>query len=216
MIPSFAVERTQELIYLLYQLMEDEMMPPMPIYLDSPMGVNSTNVYDKYQEWQNISHYELNKMYDHVKYIMGYEQSKAIVSDRTPKIVLAGSGMIEGGRILHYLNNHLDNPRNTLLFVGYQGEGTRGRSIMEGATEIKFFGEYRTVKCKIRVLPSLSGHGDQGEMMDWLKNFEKAPKTIFLNHGEPHQSDSFRAKIEFELKWEVEIPHLNSTYIIEE
>ncbi len=216
MIPSFAVERTQEIIYLLYQLMDEDMMPPMPIYLDSPMGVNSTNVYDKYQEWQNISHYELNRMYDDVKYIMGYEESKELVMNKSPKIIIAGSGMIEGGRILHYLNNHMDNPRNTLLFVGFQGEGTRGRAIMEGAEEIKFFGEYRKVKCKVRVLPSLSAHADQGEMLEWLKNFEKPPKTIFLNHGELHQSDSLRVKIEHELKWDVEIPHLNSTYIIEE
>jgi len=215
MIPSFAVERTQEIIYLLYQLMDEEMMPPMPIYLDSPMGIDSTNVYDKYQEWQNISNYELNRMYDDVKYVRTYEESKALVADKQPKIIIAGSGMIEGGRILHYLNNHLENKKNTLLFVGYQGEGTRGRAIMEGTTEIKFFGEYRKVNCKVRMLPSLSAHADQQEMISWLKNFEKAPQTIFLNHGEPHQSDSLRVKIEHELKWDVEIPHLNSTYIIE-
>ena len=215
MIPSFAVERTQEIIYLLYQLMEEEKMPPMPIYLDSPMGVDSTNVYDNFQEWQNISRFELNRMYDDVKYVTNYEESKALVLDRTPKIILAGSGMIEGGRILHYLNNHMDRVQNTLLFVGYQGEGTRGRAIQEGATEIKFFGEYREVKCKVRYLQSLSAHGDQGEMIDWLKHFEKAPETIFLNHGELHQSDSLRVKIETELKWDVEIPHINSTYLIE-
>lgn len=215
MIPSFAVERTQEIIYLLYQLMEEERMPPMPIYLDSPMGVDSTNVYDNFQDWQNISSYELNRMYDDVRYVTNYEESKALVLDRTPKIILAGSGMIEGGRILHYLNNHMDKPKNTLLFVGYQGEGTRGRAIQEGATEIKFFGQYREVKCKVRYLQSLSAHADQGEMLAWLKNFEKAPTTIFLNHGELHQSDSLRVKIETELGWDVEIPHINSTYIIE-
>jgi metallo-beta-lactamase family protein len=215
MIPSFAVERTQEIMYLLYQLMEEEKMPPMPIYLDSPMGVDSTNVYDNFQEWQNISHYELNRMYDKVRYVTNYEESKALVADKTPKIIIAGSGMIEGGRILHYLNNHMDRPQNTLLFVGYQGEGTRGRAIQEGATQIKFFGEYREVKCQVRYLQSLSAHADQGELIEWLKHFEKAPQTIFLNHGELHQSDSLRVKIETELDWDVEIPHLNSTYLIE-
>ena len=216
MIPSFAVERTQELIYLLYQLIEEEKMPPMPIYLDSPMGVDSTNVYGNYHDWQNISRYDLEHMYDHVRYVMSYEESKSVVMDSTPKIVLAGSGMIEGGRVLHYLNNHMDKKNNTLLFVGYQGEGPRGRTILEGATEIKFFGEYREVKCKIRELPSLSAHADQKELIEWLRNFSSKPKTIFLNHGEMHQCDNLRVHIETELDWEVEIPHINSTYIIED
>jgi len=216
MIPSFAVERTQEIIYLLYQLAEEEKLPKMQIYLDSPMGVNATNVYNKYHELQNISNYEINRMYEDVRFVNTYEESKALVMDKSPKIIIAGSGMMEGGRILHYLNNHIDNDRNTLLFVGFQGEGTRGRAITEGTREIKFFGEYRKVRCQIRNLTSLSAHGDQSEMMEWLKHFEKAPKTIFLNHGELHQSDSLRVKIETELKWEVEIPHLNSSYIIEE
>jgi metallo-beta-lactamase family protein len=137
-----------------------------------------------------------------------------MVADKHPKIVIAGSGMMEGGRILHYLNSHIENEKNTLLFVGYQGEGTRGRAIIEGSKEIKFFGEYRQVNCQVREISSLSAHGDQTEMIDWLRNFEKPPKKIFLNHGEPHQTDALRAKIEFELGWEVIIPSLNSEYIL--
>lgn len=214
MIPSFAVERTQELIYILHQLREEERLPKMPIYLDSPMGINSTNVYNSYADWQNISHYELSRMYEDIIFINSFEQSRSIVADKHPKIVLAGSGMMEGGRILHYMNNHIENERNTLVFVGYQGEGTRGRAIIEGSKEIKFFGEYRKVNCQIREISSLSAHGDQMEMIDWLRNFEKAPKKIFLNHGEPHQTDAFRAKIEFELGWEATIPSLNSEYVL--
>ena len=121
---------------------------------------------------------------------------------------------MEGGRILHYMNNHLENPKNTLLFVGYQGEGTRGRAILEGAKEIKFFGEYRKVRCQIRELTSLSAHGDQSEMIAWLKNFKSKPEYVFLNHGEPHQTDALRQKIEFELGWEVKIPKLNEGFIV--
>ena len=137
-----------------------------------------------------------------------------MVQDSNPKIIIAGSGMVEGGRILHYLNNHLENERNTLLFVGYQGEGTRGRSLMDGAKEIKFFGEYRKVRCEIRSISSLSAHGDQEEMLNWLKGFKTPPTTLFLNHGEPHQADTFRVKIESELGWDVEVPSMNSTFII--
>ncbi|MCE2683244.1 MAG: MBL fold metallo-hydrolase [Cryomorphaceae bacterium] len=133
MIPSFAVERTQELIYLLYQLRLEDKLPKIPIYLDSPMGIHSSNVYNSYQDWQNISHYELSNMYSDVIFISNFEQSKATVADKHPKIILAGSGMMEGGRILHYMNQHIENEKNTLLFVGFQGEGTRGRAILEGS-----------------------------------------------------------------------------------
>jgi metallo-beta-lactamase family protein len=123
--------------------------------------------------------------------------------------------MIEGGRILHYLNNHIENKNDTLLFVGFQGEGTRGRAIMEGATEIKFFGEYRQVRCQIRSIGSLSAHGDRNEMIDWLRGFRHEPKRIFLNHGEAHQSDALRQKICHELNWNVVIPKLQEPFILD-
>jgi metallo-beta-lactamase family protein len=214
LIPSFAVERTQELIYLLHELQEEERLPKIPVFLDSPMGINSTNVYTHYSEWQNLSHYDISRMYDNVKFINNFEQSKATVLDKHPKIVIAGSGMLEGGRILHYLYNHIENEQNTLLFMGYQGEGTRGRAIMEGSTEIKFFGEYKQVKCQVRSISSLSAHADQTEMIDWLRNFKEAPKTLFLNHGEPHQTDALRVKINFELGWEAKTPKMNESYVL--
>jgi metallo-beta-lactamase family protein len=212
MIPSFAVERAQEIIYILYQLKKEDKLPEIPIYLDSPMGVNSTEVYSRYGDWQKISHYEVSNMYEFVHFISDFRQSKAIVMDKHPKIVIAGSGMMEGGRILHYLNNHVENERNTLLFVGYQCEGTRGRSVLEGSDEIKFFGEYRKVKCQVRSITSLSAHGDQKDMLDWLKAFENPPKQVFINHGEPHQSDAFRVKIKHDLNWNVTVAKMNVPY----
>jgi len=212
MIPSFAVERTQEILYLIYQLRKEDKLPNIPVYLDSPMGINSTHVYEKFQELQNISHFEINRMYDDVKFISDAQVSKAICLERSPKIVLAGSGMIEGGRIIHYLNNHMNDAKNTLLFVGYQGEGTRGRAILKGSKEIKFYGEYHKVECDIRSISSLSAHGDQNDILTWLQNFKNAPKKIFLNHGEDHQRDALRTKIQFELNWDCEIPQMNSVY----
>lgn len=212
MIPTFAVERTQELIFLLHELREEQKLPHIPIYLDSPMGINSTNVYKTYKEWQNLSRYNLEHMYNGIIFINDYEHSRATVADKKPKIVLAGSGMMEGGRILHYLFNHIENSRNTLLFVGYQGDGTRGRAIIEGSQEIKIFGEYKTVNCKIESLSSLSAHADQQEILDWLKHFDEAPSSIFLNHGEPHQTDALRARIEHELKWKVILPKMHTKY----
>jgi metallo-beta-lactamase family protein len=212
MIPSFAVERTQEIIYLLHQLREENLLPNIPLYLDSPMGIDATRVYYEYKDWQRLSRLEIEQMYKDVFFVSDIEQSKLLVQDKKPKIIIAGSGMLEGGRILHYLNTHLENPLATLLFVGYQGQGTRGRAIMEGSSEIKFFGEYKKVRCQVRNISSLSAHADRREMITWLSKFSKSPKQIFLNHGEPHQSDALRVKIEHELKIPVSVPHMMESF----
>lgn len=215
MIPSFAVERTQEILYLIYQLREEELLPKCKIFLDSPMGIDTSNTYKRYPDWQKISNYELDRMFEDIYLIQDAEQSRLQVADQKPKVVLAGSGMIEGGRILHYLNAHIDNPDNTLLFVGYQGEGTRGRAILSGSTEIKFFGEYRKVKCEIRHIDSLSAHADYSEMIQWLKGFKNKPQQIILNHGEPHQTDALRVRIQHELKLEVFVPKMMESVLLE-
>lgn len=214
MIPSFAVERTQEIIYLIHQLRKEGKLPNIPVYLDSPMGINSSSVYDKYSQWQDLSKKDVDQMYDAVKFINDAEQSRAVVADKKTKIVIAGSGMISGGRILHYMYNHAGNKNNTLLFVGFQATGTRGRSILRGAKEIKYFGEYHPVKCEIKSISSMSGHADQEEIIGWLKNLKNQPKEIFLNHGEPHQANELRVRIKKELGWECAIPQLNDKFNI--
>jgi metallo-beta-lactamase family protein len=216
MIPSFAVERTQELMYLIYQLKQERKFPKIDVFLDSPMGINATKVFLQYQSWQKISSKEINEMYQDIIFINDILQSKALVADNKSKIVIAGSGMIEGGRILHYLNKHIEMPNDTLLFVGFQGEGTRGRSIVEGDSEIKFFGQFRKVLCNIRSISSLSSHADREEIMDWLRNFKKPPKTVFLNHGEPHQTEALRVKIQHELHWHVMVPKLAESFDLKE
>lgn len=215
MIPSFAVERTQELLYLIYQLRKEDRFPSVPVYLDSPMGINATKVYSKYSELQNISRYEIQHMYDEVKFISDAQVSKSVCLDKKPKVILAGSGMIEGGRIVHYLNNHMDNEKNTLLFVGYQGAGTRGRAILNGEKSIKFFGEYHTVKCKIENLTNLSAHGDQNDLIDWMKNIKTTPKQIFLNHGEPEQLKAFKKYISETFGWDCVVPDMYQEFLIE-
>jgi len=215
MIPSFAVERTQELIYLIHQLRQERKMPPISIYLDSPMGVKSSLVFDKYPHYQDIPKFDADAMYGAVKFVSNYEESKAVVKDKKPKLILAGSGMLEGGRILHYLNNHGQNENNTILFVGFQAMGTRGRDLVMGNQHIKFFGEYHHIKCQIKSISSMSAHADRNEMINWMRSFKKPIKTVFLNHGEPHQSNAFRVKIESEFNWLVKVPQLNETYEID-
>lgn len=212
MIPTFAVERAQELLYLLSRLKRDGRLPGIPVYLDSPMGVSATEVMMKSPGWHSLSKEEVGEMDSVVRLITDANTSRSVVADTRPKIVLAGSGMITGGRIIHYLNRYLDEERNTVLLAGFQAAGTRGRALEEGATELKFFGQYHPVKAEIRKITSLSAHADQGEIMDWLKHFEKAPEQVFINHGEPHASDALRVKIEHELGWNVQVVQPNRVY----
>lgn len=206
MVPTFSIERVQEIMFLIYQLRKDGRMPEIPVYLDSPMGIRATEIFEDYPKWQDLSREDLKHMYEGIRWVNTYEASKAIVKDKKSKIVLAGSGMLQGGRILHYLNAHMGNENNTLLFTGYQAEGTRGRSILNGSSSIKFFGEYHKAKCQIASISSLSAHGDRTELIEWMKHFKAAPKKVFLNHGEPHQLDAFRVWIQSKLGWEVVVP----------
>lgn len=209
MVPSFAVERTQEMIYLIHLLKEEESIPNIPVYLDSPMGVKSTLVFDKYPKYQDLSKFITDNMYNEVKFISSYEESKVVVADKKPKIILAGSGMLEGGRMLHYIANHGKSTNNTILFVGFQAVGTRGRDLVQGTKQIKFFGEYYDVNSEIKSISSMSAHADRNEMLAWMKNIKSPPKRVFLNHGEPHQTNAFRVLIETELNWNVHVPALD-------
>lgn len=215
MIPSFSVERAQEIIYLLSVLKRKGKLPNIPIYLDSPMGVNSTEVYFKHKKHHTLSYEDKESMLQTVKLIKDMHVSRGIVKDPNPKIVIAGSGMITGGRILHYLDKLIENKQNSILLVGFQAEGTRGRSLLSGDTEMKFFGEYHKINAEVFKINAFSGHADQSELLDWLKHFKSAPKLTFINHGEPHQSQVLRTKIKTDLKWKCTVAKLNNSYFLE-
>ncbi|PJB13585.1 MAG: MBL fold metallo-hydrolase [Flavobacteriales bacterium CG_4_9_14_3_um_filter_40_17] len=215
MIPTFSVERAQEIIYLLSILKRNGLLPKNPIYLDSPMGVNATQVYFSYPEDHRLSRDDIESMLSTVELISEVEASKAIVNDDAPKIVLAGSGMITGGRILHYFNKYISDPKNSVLIVGYQAEGTRGKALLSGDTELKFFGEYHKIKAEIFKINAFSGHADQNELMDWLRHFKKPPELTFINHGEPHQSQAFKTKIRTELNWNCTVAQMNHEYYLD-
>lgn len=203
-IPSFAVERSQEILYLLSQMIVDDQIPNMSVYLDSPMAVKATEVFYKFPEWHILSEEVVKQIQDNTILISDYNDSQRLVNDKTPKIVLAGSGMITGGRILHYLEKHISNPANTILLAGFQAVGTRGHSLATGAQELKFSGEWHPVKAKVIQMNSLSAHGDQSDLLDWLSNFDTQPKVL-LNHGEPCASHQLKLKIEDTLGYEAEV-----------
>ncbi|MCB0664745.1 MAG: MBL fold metallo-hydrolase, partial [Saprospiraceae bacterium] len=215
MIPTFAVERAQELIYILSRLQAENSLPPIPVYLDSPMGISATEVMLKMKEWQTLTDKEIYAMDSLVNLVEDVQTSRKVVENKDPKVVLAGSGMITGGRILHYLDRYIQENRNTILLVGFQAAGTRGRSLEEGTDELKFFGRYHSVKAEIRKITSLSAHADQSEILVWLRQFQSPPQLVLINHGEPHASDALRTKISHELGWTCEVARLNHNYEID-
>ena len=216
MIPTFAVERAQELLILLSELKEEGRLPYDKVFLDSPMGVSATEVMLDFPEWHDLSREKCQQLTEMVDLITDAKTSKAIVADPRPKIVLAGSGMITGGRILHYLSRYLGEERHTVLLVGFQAAGTRGRALINGAHELKFFGQYHPVKAHVHKINSLSAHADQRELLNWLESTEEAPQYFFLNHGEMHQSDALRLKIQDYFGWEGTVARMDKVYDLSE
>ncbi len=207
-IPSFAVERTQTLMYILWQLKKRRLIPDIPMIMDSPMGDRVLEVFENNGDWHRKNFEEFEEMMNAFRIVKNYKETWEIVRDEQSKIVIAGSGMITGGRILTYLQFYLDKPETGVLLVGYQGEGTRGRALLEGYPEVKFRGKYVSLKAEIYSIASLSSHADQAELMDWLSDIKTAPKQVFLIHGENQARDTFRVKLETERGWKVALPEL--------
>ncbi|PTX20266.1 metallo-beta-lactamase family protein [Pontibacter mucosus] len=211
-IPSFAVERAQELLLILNTLREEKSIPPIPIYLDTPMGIDVTELYLHHREWHSLSDSECETMMRDVQVVRQFEQSLRVLDKKGPKIVIAGSGMVTGGRVLYYLERLLGGKENTILLVGFQAPGTRGNLLRSGANELKIHGNYHKVLAEVRQIGSLSAHADQGELMWWLSHFKEVPLQTFLNHGEAQASEALRLKITDELNWPVTIAQMGVTY----
>lgn len=213
-IPSFAVERLQTLMFILWKLYKQNKIPNIPIIVDSPMGQNVLAVFSQFPDWHKLTVSEYQSMCRHVTITESYKDTWEVIDDKRSKIIIAGSGMVTGGRVLTYLQQLIDEPETTVLLVGYQAEGTRGRQLLEGAHEIKFFGKYYPVKARIKHLDSLSAHADQKDLMHWMGGIKNIPEQVFLVHGEPTAMDGFRVKIQTDLKWTVSMPKLHDVEIL--
>lgn len=208
-IPSFAVERLQTLMFLLSKLYNRHKIPNIPIFIDSPMGNNVLGVFKRFPEWHKMSLEEFSAMTDRMKIITSYKETWETINDPRPKIVIAGSGMVTGGRVLTYLKQLVDKSNTTILLVGYQAEGTRGRQLLEGAHELKFYGKYHAVKAKVHHIETLSSHADQKGILEWISEIKERPRHTFLVHGEPTALQTLKVKIQDTYSWEVSIPKLN-------
>ena len=207
-IPGFAVERAQLLMYQLWQLRKQDRLPNVPCIVDSPMGINVLEVFKKYTSWHKLDPLACEEMAQMFQLISQYSETESIILDESPKIVIAASGMITGGRVLSYLSHYIGKPETTIILVGFQAEGTRGRKLLEGAKEIKIHGKYYHVAANIIELRGMSAHADSSELLLWLSALAAAPKRVFLVHGENSPADELRIKIEETYHYTVTVPLL--------
>ena len=207
-IPSFAVERLQTLMYILWKLYQKNKIPYIPIFVDSPMGNNVLDVFRRFPKWHRLSDEDYKAMCNHVNIIQSFKETWETIDDKRAKIIIAGSGMVTGGRVLTYLQQLVDEPSTTILLVGYQAVGTRGRQLQEEAHEIRFYGKYYPVKATVKNIESLSAHADQKDLINWMSNIKNIPEKVFLIHGELTALDAFRVKIRETYHWNVVIPKL--------
>ncbi|MGA9771860.1 MAG: MBL fold metallo-hydrolase [Blastocatellia bacterium] len=211
-IPAFAVGRTQLLVYYLRELEDEGRIPVLPVAVDSPMGAEATRIYSRHKEdhdldmqrLQNLKRNPLATRNFHL--VQGRGGSKALATEKGPAIIVSASGMATGGRVLHHLARFLPDPASTVVFVGYQGAGTRGRRLQDGEKEIKIHGQFVQVNAHIESIGSLSAHADSAELLRWLGGFKRPPRTTFIIHGEPDSSAALRNKIVKDLGWNVVIP----------
>jgi metallo-beta-lactamase family protein len=211
-IPSFAVERAQSIMYLLWQLKEEGKLPDMPYVIDTPMGISVLEVFTKNKSWHKLSESDCIKMCKMFTMNTDYQETINTIYDTQPKVVIAASGMITGGRVLSYLEHYIGLPETTVIIVGYQAEGTRGRKLLEGATELKLYGKYYPVLAKILEIEGLSAHGDQTDLLNWLSKLQPKPKKVFLVHGENQPADELRIKIQERYGFDCSVPMMGQEF----
>ena len=225
-IPSFAVGRTQEMLYFIRKIKADHMIQGhdgFPVFVDSPLAVGATTIFNEHhkdcfdEEAMELVNKGINPItFPGLKLSITSEESKSINFDDRPKVIISASGMCDAGRIKHHLKHNLWRPECTVLFVGYQAIGTPGRALVEGAKEIKLFGEEIQVNAEIKVLPGVSGHADNEGLMEWAKAFEEKPKQVFVCHGEDTSCQVLTGRLEDELHYTAMAPYSGTVYDLKE
>jgi metallo-beta-lactamase family protein len=220
-VPAFAVGRTQQLVLLLHQLVNEKRIPGIPIFVDSPLAVNVTAVHRAHPECfdqqtrEYLLHGEDPFGFQRLQYIREAAESKKLNDLHGPFVVISASGMCEQGRILHHLRNNIEDPRNTVLITGFQAQDTLGRKLVEKWPEVRIFGEPMRVRAEISSLDELSGHADQGELMRWIEPLAPSLRRVFLVHGEPQQSAALAKRLHAEYGLDVTVPVPGQSFEIE-
>ncbi len=213
-IPAFAVGRAQHLLYLVSQLMIAGKIPRLPVFLDSPMSIEATAIYQDHSAEHVLSAEEWRGLSTVATYAATSEDSKRIDAQGGPLVVISASGMATGGRVLHHLKRFLPDERSTVLLVGYQSSGTRGRTLLDGASELKIHGRYVPVRAQVRRLDGLSAHADYAELIAWLRASAAQPRQVFVTHGEPAAADALRRRLRDELGLRAVVPDHAASYAL--
>ena len=210
-VPAFAVERTQKFVFILKHLMESGQIPRIPVFCDSPMAIKAVEIFLKHDEEYSEETREMIRQYGSplqwpsFTFASTPEESKKINETRMPAVIISSSGMVTGGRILHHLAQRLPDPRNLVLFIGFQAPGTRGFTIKNKSVEVKIFGDYVPIRAQVAALEQFSDHADPPELLQWLRTFKNQPPNTYLVHGEPNASSQLRDLMNKELGWNVQI-----------
>jgi metallo-beta-lactamase family protein len=210
-VPAFAVERTQKFLFMLKELIETGQIPRLPVYCDSPMAIKAVEIFMKHSEEYTPQAADLIGKYGSPVEWPGFtfaqtaEQSKKINDSHYPSVIISSSGMVTGGRILHHLAQRLPDPKNLVIFIGFQAPGTRGAIIKSGAPEVKIYGDFVPIRAQVAALEQFSDHADPPELLEWLRTFRNRPESAYLVHGEPDASGQLRDLMEKELGWNVQV-----------
>jgi metallo-beta-lactamase family protein len=215
-VPAFSIERTQELLYELDRLLQEGRLPKVPIYLDSPLAIRATDIYRSFEEYLHFDHPAVAKKeffsFTTLRETLSSDESKLINDDHRPKIIIAGNGMMTGGRVLHHLLRYLEDEKAGILVIGYQAAGTLGRKILNRAPKVTIYGHELSVRAEVATIESFSAHADRGKMARWLHTKEGSVKKIFLVHGENATKESFSTYLKTSLSAEVIIPRIGQVF----
>lgn len=206
-IPSFAVERAQTIMYLVWQLKNENAIPSMPYVVDTPMGISALEIFTFYKTWHKLPLRICDALPKMFQMITDFHESLEVIEDTQPKVIIAASGMASGGRVLNYLEKYIEKSETSILFVGYQAEGTLGRRLIEGEKEVKIFGFDYQVNAKIIEITGLSAHADQRELLNWFSELSFPPKKVFLLHGEDRSREVLQHQISKKLNYQCVIPN---------
>lgn len=218
LIPAFSLERAQELLYELNGMVERKLVPPVPIFLDSPLAINALKIYHQFPQYYDHEAAALRQAGDDFFKFPGLhitkqpDESREIVEFAPPKVIIAGSGMMHGGRIMHHLVDYLNDPKNMVLVVGYQSAGTIGRSVLEGAKKVHIDHHEIMIRAQVEAIGAYSAHADQNKLIDWVVSGLNPPKQVYLNHGEPHASDALADAIIASKNLNVAVPRSGETF----
>ena len=213
-VPAFAVGRAQALLHFIARLKARGAIPDVPVFLNSPMAVNATRLYHEHMAEHRLTPEECEAMCNAGKVVNSADESRALNERSGPMIIVSASGMATGGRVVHHLKAFAPDPRNMILLPGFQAAGTRGAALAAGADAIKIHGSYVPVRAEVVKMDNLSAHGDYEEILAWLRNFRRAPRRVFVTHGEPAAADELRRRIEEAFGWSVSVPEYGDKVLL--